>query len=168
MPHNIIKHESEHLYSAPPRTAAGRALSAALLRLRRADRARELHALALSGLSNLDLRALRYIVQAARDERSLGPKDLVTMLGTSSANVTNVIDRLARKGLVERLNHPTDRRARYLHPTDAAVQTLESAMGDHHSAIIAEIDRLDDADAAAAAAALERIAVALEGPAEPD
>ncbi|MFT3888097.1 MAG: MarR family transcriptional regulator [Arachnia sp.] len=162
MPQTIIRHEEEHLYSAPPASEAGRALGAALLRLRRAQHAQELRALTSSGLSNLDLRALRYLSQAARDGRNLSPKDLAVMLGTSSANMTNIVDRLAGKGYVERINHPTDRRAHHLRPTDDALHLVDAALGQHHAAMVAEIDRIEDHRAAIAAAVLAQLADALD------
>ena len=167
MPQNIMRHEEEHLYAAPPRSEAGRALSIALLRLRRAQAAREARVLQASGLLNLDLRALRYLVQAERDERSIGPKDLIMMLATSSANVTKVVDRLVQKGMVERVQHPTDRRARYLRPTEAAASRVDAAVGDHHATLVAEIDEIDDVQAAIAAEVVERIAAALNEPVTP-
>lgn len=162
VPQAIVRHEEEHLYAPRPDTEARRALSAALLRLRRAEHVQEIRTLKASGLSNLDLRAVRYLVQASRDGRNLSPKDLVVMLGTSSANVTNVIDRLVKKGFVERISHPTDRRARYLQPTAAAVQQVEALIGAHHSALVSQINQIDDDDAAIVANVLERISGALD------
>lgn len=166
MPQNIIRHEQEHLYATPPRSEAGRALAAAILRLRRAEHVQELRALVSSSLSNLDLRALRYLVQAQRDKRSIGAKDLIVMLGTSSANITNVIDRLVKRGYVERVKHPTDRRASILIPTPDAVEQVEEAIGSHHSRLVEQIDRFDDAEAEAATAVIAQVADALDALAE--
>ncbi|WP_416444992.1 MarR family winged helix-turn-helix transcriptional regulator [Leucobacter sp. HNU] len=166
MPQNIIRHEQEHLYAEPPKSEAGRELASALLRLRRAEHVQELRALTSSSLSNLDLRALRYLVQAQRDERSIGAKDLIVMLGTSSANITNVIDRLVGRGYVERMKHPSDRRASILVPTPAAVQQVELAIGSHHARLVEQIDELDDRDAEIAASVVARIAASLDELAE--
>ena len=95
MPQNVVRHESEHLYAAQPYSAAGQRLSTAILRLHDAERRQSDRALRASGLSSLDLSALRYLVQGAREHRDLGPKDLIGMLDTSSATVTNVVERLA-------------------------------------------------------------------------
>lgn len=162
MPQTIIRHEQEHLYADQPETEAGRALSAALLRLRRAEQVQESRVLNTTRLSNLDLRALRYLVQAERDGRSIGPKDLIVMLDTSSANITNVVDRLVKKGYVERVNHPSDRRAHLLKPTEAAVHQVDSAIGAHHSQMVAEINGIFDGDAQIAASVVSRIADALD------
>ncbi|MBL3687639.1 MarR family transcriptional regulator [Leucobacter zeae] len=162
MPQNIIRHEQEHLYAVPPRTEAGRDLAAAILRLRRAEHAQELRSLASSTLSNLDLRALRYLVQAQRDERSISAKDLIVMLGTSSANITNVIDRLVKRGYAERVKHPTDRRASIIVPTPAAVEQVERAIGSHHARLVEQIDRFDESEAGIAAAVIAQVAEALD------
>lgn len=163
MPKTIVRNEEEHLYADQPRREAGRALSTALLRLRRAEHLTEIEELKRSGLSTVDLRTLRYIVQAARDGRNLSPKDVIVMLDTSSANVTNIIERLVRKSYVERASSPTDRRAVHLTPTPAAVDLVETAVGSHHALLVAAIDVLDDDEARITASVLERISRALGG-----
>ncbi|ALJ18439.1 MarR family winged helix-turn-helix transcriptional regulator [Microbacterium sp. No. 7] len=162
MPQNIIRREEEHLYATQPLGDAGRRLSAALLRLRRAEQAQEAVALRTSGLSPLDQRALRYLIQAGREGRNLSPKDLIGMLGTSSATVTNVVDRLVERECVERVNHPTDRRARYLKATDVAVRLVDGTIGVHHSRLVAAIDRISDEQAEIAAEVLTQITEGLE------
>lgn len=163
MPETIVRHEGEHLYAASPASVAGQGLSQAILHLRRAEQLQEARDLERSGLSNVDLRALRYLVQASRDDRELSPKDLIVILGTSSANVTNVVERLVSKGYVQRIDHPTDRRAHYLVPTEDGIRHVNETFADHHAAIVAVIDELDDAEASAASAVIERIASALNG-----
>ena len=163
MPQNVVRHENEHLYAAQPQSAAGRRLSEAILQLRRAERRQSERALRESGLSNLDLTALRYLVQGLREERDLGPKDLIVMLDTSSATVTNVVERLVTRGYVTRVEHPSDRRAHFLVPTDEAIQRIDEAFAAHHEAIVEVIDGLDDDEAEGAAAVLVRIADALDG-----
>ncbi|MCR2812381.1 MarR family transcriptional regulator [Microbacterium sp. zg.Y1090] len=162
MPQTVVRHENEHLYADPPEREAGRALSDAILRLRRAERGQERRATARSTLSGLDLTALRYLVQGARDERDLSPKDLLTMLSTSSATITNVVERLVCRGLVERVQHPRDRRAHYLVPTPAAFRLVDEAYASHHSAIVEVIDGLTDQQADAAALVIARLAERLD------
>ena len=158
MPNSIIQHEEEHLYADDPDTAVGKELMAALLRLRRAQRTQEVRVGAVSGLADLDLRAIRYIVQADRDERQIGPKALVSMLGTSAASVTNIVDRLVAKGFVERTVHPRDRRAHYLSPTPRAIEQVNSMIGDHHARMVAAVNALDDDSVAAAVRAVSAVA----------
>ncbi|MGX1702649.1 MarR family winged helix-turn-helix transcriptional regulator [Microbacterium sp. NPDC055357] len=162
MPRSIMRREGEHLYAAPPETPEGQRLSDAILRLRRAERLQSQRALRSSGLLHLDLTALRYLVQARRDDRAIGPKDLIVMLSTSSANVTNIVERLVRRSLVTREQHPTDRRARYLIPTDEAVRRVDEAFSGHHETIVEVIDGLSEDEAAAAATVISRLADALD------
>lgn len=162
MPQTVVRHEGEHLYAAPPRTRAGQRLSEAVLRLRRAERQQAQRAQRASGLSNMDLTALRYLVQGKRDGRDLGPKDLIVMLETSSATVTNVVDRLESRGLLTRVQHPHDRRAHLLIPTEAAIERVDQSFAAHHSAIVGVIEQLSDTEAECAADVLTRIADALD------
>ncbi|MDQ1217145.1 MarR family winged helix-turn-helix transcriptional regulator [Microbacterium arborescens] len=166
MPQNVVLHEGLHLYADQPREEVGRRLSDAVLRLRRAEQVQAGLAVRASELSAIDLTALRYLVQGHRDGRDLGPKDLIVMLATSSATVTNVVERLASKGLVERVQHPTDRRAHYLVPTDTAVERVDAAFAAHHRAIVTVIDELDPERAAIAAEVMDLLASALDGVAE--
>ncbi len=162
MPQNVVRHEGLHLYADQPRDDVGRALSDAVLRLRRAEQVQAGLAVRASELSAIDLTALRYLVQGHRDGRDLGPKDLIVMLATSSATVTNVVERLASKGYVERVQHPSDRRAHYLVPTPEAVARVDEAFAAHHRAIVTVIDELDAERAAIAAEVIDLIAGALD------
>lgn len=162
MPQSIVRHEHTHLYAAEPQSEAGRRLSSAILELRHAEQVQADRSQRISGLGGIDLTALRYLVQARREEREISPKDLIVMLGTSSATVTNVIERLVGKGYVLREQHPTDRRAHYLLPTESANDLVDEVYGAHHAAVVSVIDSLDEKDAATTAETIRRIASALE------
>lgn len=162
MPLTVVRHESEHLYADQPKTDAGRKLSEAILHLWRAERNQMEQAQRSSELSTMDLTALRYLVQARRDDRDFGPKDLMVMLNTSSATVTNVVDRLVARGFVRRVEHPTDRRAHFVVATDAAIQRVDDSFAPHHSAIVAVIDGLPEHEAECAADVVRRIAEELD------
>lgn len=162
MPRTVVRHEEEHLYAAPPATEAGQHLSAAILHLRRAERIQQQRAQEVSGLSTLDLTALRYLVQGFREGRNLGPKDLIVMLNTSSATVTNVVERLVGRSLLTREQHPTDRRAHYLRPTQEAIRRVDESHGAHHSTIVEVIDTLSDDEAECAATVISRLAEAMD------
>lgn len=166
MPQNVVRHEGLHLYADQPRDEVGRRLSDAVLQLRRAEQVQAGLAVRAAELSAIDLTALRYLVQGHRDGRDLGPKDLIVMLATSSATVTNVVERLASKGLVERVQHPSDRRAHYLVPTESAIERVDEAFAAHHRPIVSVIDQLDDERAAIAAEVIGMLAAALDDVAE--
>src|SRR6187549_547302 len=125
MPKTVVRHEGEHLYARPPRTPQGQGLVRAILHLRNAERVQADRAQHASGLSGMDLTALRYLVQGYRDGRDLSPKNLIVMLDTSSATVTNVVERLVERSLLTRVQHPTDRRAHFLVPTDDAIHLVD-------------------------------------------
>lgn len=162
MPRGAVRREEEHLYADPPRTAAGKDLAAALLRFWRAGRVQETRALQTSGLSRLDLQALRLVAQAARNEKNLSPKSLGSMLETSSANITNIVTRLEQKGYVERVKHPTDRRAQQLKPTGAATALIASAIGEQHAALVGLVESVSDEEAQVVAAVLNKFSRAID------
>jgi len=84
------------------------------------------------------------------------------MLDSSSATVTNVIERLVARELVVRVQHPTDRRAHYLVPTEEAIARVDETLSAHHSAIVEAIDDVPDADAQTAADVISRVTEELE------
>ena len=162
MPQNVIRHEGEHLYADQPREAVGQRLSDAILRLRRAEQVQAGLAVRASELSAIDLTALRYLVQGNREGRDLGPRDLIIMLATSSATVTNVVERLVSRGYITRAQHPSDRRAHYLVPTPEAITRVNEAFAAHHAAIVSVIDGLDESEAETARAVILKIADELD------
>ena len=162
MPKTVVRHENEHLYADPPSTEGGQALTSAILRLWRAERAQAERALRVSGLSSLDLTALRYLVQGYRDGRDLSPKDLIVMLDSSSATVTNVVERLVGRSYVKRVQHPTDRRAHYLVPTEEGIAQVDQSLGAHHAAIVRVVEALEPAEVESTTAVIAKIADALD------
>src|SRR6478736_1044658 len=162
MPRTVVRHESEHLYADEPSAPEGQRLSRAILHFRNAERIQAERAQRLSGLSNMDLAAIRYLVQGYRDERDLSPKDVIVMRDTSSATVTNVVERLVDRGYLTRVQHPTDRRAHYLVPTEEAVRRVDEAYEAHHSALVGVIESLSPAQAETAADVITHLADALD------
>jgi len=82
------------------------------------------------GMGENDLLALRYVIMAQRDGRSIGPKELAHYLGISSASTTVLLDRLERAGQMRRENSPFDRRALILVPTATTDEEIEAALGE--------------------------------------
>jgi len=162
MPKTVVLHEVEHLYAEAPSTEAGQALSAAILHFRNSERVQADRSRDASGMAHLDLSALRYLVQGHREQRDISPKDLMVMLDTSSATVTNVVDRLERRGYVRRQQHPRDRRAHLLVPTDDAISHVDRVYGAHHAAVVEVIESLSAADAEVAAKVINRLTDALD------
>ncbi|WP_419203676.1 MarR family winged helix-turn-helix transcriptional regulator [Paenarthrobacter nitroguajacolicus] len=85
------------------------------------------------GMGETDLMALRYLLEAERVGREVGPKELTVRLGITSASMTSLVDRLVRSGYVTREPHPTDRRALILRPTPGSDQEVRGTLGDMHA-----------------------------------
>lgn len=162
MPKTVVLHEGEHLYAEQPRSEAGRKLSSAILHFRNSERVQADRSRSASGMAPLDLSALRYLVQGHREQRNLSPKDLMIMLDTSSATVTNVVERLVSRGYITREQHPRDRRAHFLVPTDDAISHVDSVFGAHHATVVKVIESLPAADAETAARVITLITDALD------
>lgn len=167
MPLTVVRHEAVHLYAPPPATPAGVRAVNAILRLHKAEEDAIERARVAIGLTNSEFRTVRYLLQAARDGRDMGPKDVAIMLSKSNAAVTQVVDRLERLGYVERKRHASDRRAQVLCPTELAAERVDDAFRDFHVAIATAIGLHDDAEAEVVARVLdgvsERIGVVNEG-----
>ena len=52
-------------------------------------------------------------------------------VGLTSGSMTTAIDRLATRGLVERMNHPEDRRTRVVHLTEEGRKLIRTAFAHH-------------------------------------
>jgi len=110
--------------------------------------------------------ALRYLEPG--HPRPMG--ELTTALVCENSNLTGIIDRLERRGLVERRPSPTDRRVRVLELTPAGVE-LRMTIIRRVAEPAAGFDALDDDDAAMLASLLADVArevVAADGLAFPD
>jgi DNA-binding MarR family transcriptional regulator len=99
------------------------------------------------GLGENDILALRYLLTAKQDGRSIGPKELTAYLGISSASTTVLIDRLQNAGQVRREHSPFDRRALILVPTASTAEEIQAALGDVPARMVDVADRLDPAQA---------------------
>ncbi|WIB34353.1 MarR family transcriptional regulator [Curtobacterium sp. MCSS17_005] len=161
MPLTVVRHESAHLYAREPKTAGGKKAVAALLRLQHAEEYEVEHARIASGLNRNEFQALRYLLQAQRDGRAMGPKDLAVMLHVSTASVTKIVDSLVNKGELRRIPHPTDRRATILEPIDGASEKINNAYARFHQVIVEIIDTLPEQDNELLAARIEQVASAL-------
>jgi DNA-binding MarR family transcriptional regulator len=96
------------------------------------------------GASVARLRALRML---ARAREPLRMRDLSELAGIAARTTTTIVDSLERDGLVERVRHPTDRRAFLLRLTEEGLRCHREAE---------ETDRLALAEATATLDARER------------
>lgn len=86
--------------------------------------ARELRAQVEASLAPLGLTAQQgaVLMRVALGENA--PHQLAVLVGTDTAGMTRLLDRLAAKGLVRRSPHPSDRRAQIVDVTDAGKELL--------------------------------------------
>jgi len=97
----------------------------------------------------------------------LSPGRLLQQTLVTSGTMTNRIDRLAARGLVERHPSPDDRRSVMVQLTDAGASRVDAALIDllaHERSILAE---LTDPDAEALASLLRRVLTPFDHPAAP-
>lgn len=93
-----------------------------------------------------DLAALRMLIMREQRGEPVSPHDVARHLRISTASTTKLLDRLTHSGHVERLPHPTDRRARVIKLTQASRQTFYRHFGDRMAAMRAVADHYDDAE----------------------
>jgi DNA-binding MarR family transcriptional regulator len=88
--------------------------------------AKELRTALEAELSPLGITAQQgaVLMRAALGERS--PRQLAYLVGTDTAGMTRLIDRLVAKGLLVRSAHPEDRRAVVVEPTEQGRALLPS------------------------------------------
>jgi MarR family 2-MHQ and catechol resistance regulon transcriptional repressor len=77
----------------------------------------------------------------------------------TSGSITTAIDRLERKGMVERRSHPEDRRARVVHLTPAGRKLITCAFADHARAMERAASGLTAAERGQAAGLLKKLGV---------
>ncbi|WIB77983.1 MarR family transcriptional regulator [Curtobacterium sp. MCPF17_002] len=161
MPLTVVRREHMHLYAREPRSRAAKNAVEALLRLQHAEEQQLEQARKESGLTKNEFHAVRYMLQAHRDGRLMGPKDLAVMLNVSNASVTKIVDGLVKKGDFVRAPHPTDRRAQVLEPTVQAARKIDDAYARYHRAVVEVIDHLPKEDNDVLTRTLEQVTNAL-------
>jgi len=105
------------------------------------------------GLTTAQLRIL-YRLNA---QRGLKAGDLATHLGVRPSTVTGIIDRLVKLDLVERHADPDDRRVVRTGLTAHGQETISELTLESRAYIHSILERLNDAELDAAAAALTRM-----------
>jgi MarR family transcriptional regulator for hemolysin len=133
--------------SSARRIAALMAFGSALPALQRSYRAAADKAVNHIGLSQ----AMAWpLVMIGRQGDGVRPGVLAELLAIEGASLVRQLDQLVEAGLIERREHPVDRRAKTLHLTpagSAARAGIESALETMRSALF---DGIDDADIDAA------------------
>lgn len=84
-------------------------------------------------LGETDMRALRYLIAAQKNDRLATPGALAQYLGISTASVTKMLDRLAQQNHIRRLPHPEDRRSTAVEVTDETRRAARLTVGRVHA-----------------------------------
>jgi DNA-binding MarR family transcriptional regulator len=103
----------------------------AYLDFRRADADVQARVRAATGLGDNEIRVMDYVISTVSAGQDATPSDISRRLGISSASTTALLDRLERSGMVERANHPTDRRSILISATPEAERKLASTLGEY-------------------------------------
>lgn len=133
-----------------------------LRRYRDAEAAMRSRTRSSMSMNETDLVALRYLLKAQREGRLVLQRDLVSILGVTSASVTALVDRLSTSGHVRREPHPRDRRATVVIPTVETDNEVRETLGAMHQRMIALVDGLDEAELAAVAKFLSGMVTAVQ------
>jgi DNA-binding MarR family transcriptional regulator len=130
MPHSEQEAETHYWYSDDAERERSVAVLEAMRTYRAAESAMRRRTQISMGMGENDLLALRYVITAHQDGRSIGPKELTAYLGISSASTTVLLDRLERSGQMRREHSPFDRRALILVPTATTDDEVRAALGE--------------------------------------
>jgi DNA-binding MarR family transcriptional regulator len=115
------------------------------------------------GMGENELLALRHMLKARSQGRSITPSELAKFLGISTASMTAMVDRLEKSGHVQRQSHPTDRRRIHLIVTDKSDEEVRETLGPMHERMMAAVADMDPEESRVVIACLERLQEALDG-----
>jgi len=153
---------THYWYSDDSEKARSVAVLEAMRTYRAAETAMQRRTQTSMGMGENDLLALRYVIMAQRDGRSIGPKELTHYLGISSASTTVLLDRLERSGQMRRENSPFDRRALILVPTATTDDEIQAALGNVPERMVEVANTLDSDQARTVIEFLENMRAAVD------
>ncbi|MDN4613939.1 MarR family transcriptional regulator [Leifsonia sp. F6_8S_P_1B] len=113
-------------------------------------------------MSENDISAMRYLLRAQENGRTVGPKELAEYLGIQSSSVTALLDRLERGGHIRREASPFDRRALIVVPVVPEDQLQRAILGDVREEVVRVAESLDADDARVVVAFLDRLRDAVD------
>ncbi len=160
-PSRVKANERAHLYAARPASPEGADVVSALQLLGDAARQAEDRAVIELGMTASDILAVRYLLQAERDEQHLSATDLSHLLGVTTAAASKLVDRLVAAGHAERRPHPTDKRARVIAPTEAAAADMHASYALIHTPLVTVVNQLPANEAVVIARFASTLAAAL-------
>lgn len=129
----------------PDVDVSGMEIIGRLARLERAIRPRLEVVFGEHGLESWEFDVLATLRRTGRPF-ALTPGQLLDAMMITSGTMTNRIDRLERRGFVERSPHPTDKRQVLVALTGAGRKRVDAALVDHAANEAAIVDVLDTAE----------------------
>jgi DNA-binding MarR family transcriptional regulator len=99
------------------------------------------------GMGENDLIAMRYLLRAQEQGKTVGPKELAQYLGITSASITVLLDRLEKSGHLHRQPSPFDRRALIIVPVVPTDELEAATLGDIRPELLDVVDSLSSEDA---------------------
>ncbi|THG35416.1 MarR family transcriptional regulator [Glaciibacter flavus] len=114
----------------------------ALRRFRRAEHGMRSRTQGDMDMNETDLAALRFLIAAEREGRGVGPTEIAHHLQISTAATAKLIGRLSASGHIERLPHPSDRRAAIIRPTPSSHHEVRRTLERTHRRMLEAARRL--------------------------
>ena len=99
------------------------------------------------------------ILEALLHKGPLPVNQIGIKVGLTSGSITSAVDRLERKGLLSRSNHPDDRRTRVIHLTEAGRKLIQCSFADHEAAMERATQGHCPAERAEAVALLKKLGI---------
>lgn len=128
-----------------------------LIAIRRILHATEQYGRSLAKAAGVTAAQIR-VLQILAENDSATVTDISSSMGVSQATISAMIDRLAKKQLVERQTSRKDRRVTDIFITDAGRQTIERAPDPLQQEYVTKFESLEDWEQAMIVASLERVA----------
>ena len=108
------------------------------------------------GLTDAHFNVLMLLKHHTLDGR-ITQTELGNMLLVNRANITGLIDRMEKAGLVRRIPDPADRRVNYIEMTEEGIKALEKANKAYYERIQEIMSSLSDSDYTSLCSLLETI-----------
>lgn len=103
------------------------------------------------------------LLLARQGKEGMVLSEIGAKMSVSKANITGLIDRLAREGLVVRENHADDRRARLAKMTEAGLDLLKKVVPLHCEKINTVTSALEEEEKKRLIQSLTRLSQAIQG-----
>ncbi len=127
-----------------------------LIALRQIIRATDLYSRKLSKVAGLT--APQLLILQAIDAREMTMGDIAAEVSVSQATVTTILDRLEKRGLIERKRGERDKRRVYAYLTTAGREIMERAPTPLQEEFMDRFSRLEDWEQSLILSSLQRVA----------